>query len=292
MDSFKGYTIGHGRGIPGPSGALGSPPPAVLFNRVDVESGVEVSKLAYSTNGDHPLGDAACGYKDRSVRLIGITESRVDDVPGAAELLAYCARVSSTSNQLNHATGPKLLRSLIRRREWSPLEMVSLTMEITTTRDIARQILRHRSFSFQEFSQRYAVVDDEPVFREARLQDAADRQNSVEIDASNLSYEEGGMLGDRWYTVQREAGIAANRAYRWALAHGIAKEVARAVLPEGMTTSRLFMAGSLRSWIHYCWLRCDRKTQKEHRLIADQALEIICAEFPDLAEVLREGETS
>lgn len=121
----------------------------------------------------------------KNVRLIGITESRVADVPGAAELLAYCARVSSTSNQLNHATGPKLLRSLIRRREWSPLEMCSLTMEITTTRDIARQILRHRSFSFQEFSQRYAVVDDEPVFREARLQDMGDRQNSIEIEGAS-----------------------------------------------------------------------------------------------------------
>ncbi len=220
-----------------------------------------------------------------AVRLIGITEPRVEGVPGTKELLAYCARVSSTSNQMNHATGPKLLRSLIRRREWSPLEMVSLTMEISTTRDIARQILRHRSFSFQEFSQRYAVVDDEPVFREARLQDAADRQNSISEGVPD-------WVDARWQDMQHAAAMQAQASYQWAIDNGIAKEVARAVLPEGMTPSLLYMAGTLRSWIHYCWLRCDRKTQKEHRLIADQALAIICVEFPDLADVLREGDVS
>lgn len=213
-----------------------------------------------------------------SVRLIAISRPVIDDVPGTAELLAFCARVSSTANQLNHETGGKLLRSLITRKEWSPLEMISLTMEVETTRDIARQILRHRSFSFQEFSQRYAAVVEPPVFREARLQDYKDRQNSLETDDDDLEAQ--------WAKAQRFAADTAQHAYQWALDNGIAKEVARAVLPEGMTPSRLYMAGTLRSWIHYLDLRCDRKTQKEHREIAQMCSDIIKRELPDLEDLL------
>ena len=219
-----------------------------------------------------------------NVRLIGITKPVIDEVPGTSELLAFCARVSSTANQLNHETGGKLLRSLVKRQEWSPLEMVSLTIEIETTRDIARQILRHRSFSFQEFSQRYSAVDAEPVLREPRLQDSADRQNSIEIQATN----EHADLADDWYAAQQTFAERAAELYRWALNNGIAKEVARAVLPEGMTMSRLYMAGTLRSWIHYVQLRADRKTQKEHRLIAEGCRAILINEFPDLADVIGE----
>jgi thymidylate synthase (FAD) len=213
-----------------------------------------------------------------TARLIGITRPVVDEVPGSAELLAFCARVSSTANQLNHETGGKLLRSLVKRKEWSPLEMVSLTIEIETTRDIARQILRHRSFSFQEFSQRYAVVEDAPVIREARLQDAKDRQASTEVEDRTLQIW--------WRDIQQDAAAAARDAYEAAIGAGIAKEVARAVLPEGMTFSRLYMAGTLRSWIHYCDLRCDRKTQKEHREIAIACRAILIEQFPDLGDVI------
>ena len=213
-----------------------------------------------------------------TVRLIGITKPVVDDVPGPAELLAYCARVSSAANQNHHETGGKLLRSLVRRKEWSPFEQVSLTMEIVTTRDIARQILRHRSFSFQEFSQRYAVVDDEPVFREARMQHATDRQMSVANDNTELAAE--------WEAMQNQANMYARGAYTWALKRGIAKEVARAVLPEGLTPSRLFMAGTLRSWLHYVWLRDDSKTQLEHQRIAAAAREILCEQYGDLRDVI------
>ncbi|OUJ16385.1 FAD-dependent thymidylate synthase [Acetobacter sp. DsW_063] len=213
-----------------------------------------------------------------SARLIGITVPVVDGMTEPQQMLAYCARVSSTANQTNHATGPKLIRSLLTRKEWSPLEMVNLVIEIETTRDIARQILRHRSFSFQEFSQRYAVVDDEPTFREARLQDHGDRQNSIETDDEELQ--------QGWLEMQARVNIATDDAYSWALENGIAKEVARAVLPEGMTASRLYMAGMLRSWLHYCELRCDKKTQKEHRAIAWQVRDILAEQFPDIADLL------
>lgn len=216
-----------------------------------------------------------------SVRLVAISRPVIDEVPGTPELLAFCARVSSTANQLNHETGGKLLRSLVRRKEWSPLEMVSLTFEILTTRDIARQILRHRSFSFQEFSQRYAEVEAEHVEREARFQDLSDRQNSLEVDGDGAD-----ELKRDWSEIQAVAAAAANSAYRWALNNGIAKEVARAVLPEGMTPSRLYMAGTLRSWIHYVQLRADRKTQKEHRLIAEAVKQRLLDEFPDLFDTL------
>ena len=213
-----------------------------------------------------------------TVRLIAISRPVVDDVPGTTELLAYMARVSSTSNQNNHETGGKLLRSLVKRKEWSPLEMISLTMEVVTTRDIARQILRHRSFSFQEFSQRYAVVTEPPVIRDARMQDNLDRQNSFATDDETLRAE--------WQTKQAQIDVLTHATYQWALDNGIAKEVARAVLPEGMTPSRLFMAGTLRSWLHYLDLRCDVKTQLEHRVLAQQAADIIRAELPDLADLL------
>lgn len=212
------------------------------------------------------------------VRLIAVSRPVTNDIPDSSALLAFCARVSSTANQMNHATGGKLLRSLVTRREWSPLEMVSLTMEIETTRDIARQILRHRSFSFQEFSQRYAKVDDEVVLREARLQDHKDRQNSIEVEDESLDIF--------WRGAQQELAALAFDTYQIALERGMAKEVARAILPEGMTPSRLYMAGTLRSWIHYIGLRADRKTQKEHRAIAEQCRDILCEQFPDLADVI------
>lgn len=213
-----------------------------------------------------------------TVRLIAISRPVIDDVPGTAELLAYCARVSSTANQNNHETGGKLLRSLVRRKEWSPLEMISLTMEIVTTRDIARQILRHRSFSFQEFSQRYAAVVEPPVFREARLQDHADRQNSIETGDR--------LLISDWEAIQEDLAAAAQSTYQWALDHGIAKEVARAVLPEGMTPSRLYVQGTLRSWIHYIDLRIGNGTQKEHRGIALDCKNILSEELPDIVEMM------
>ncbi len=211
-----------------------------------------------------------------TVRLIAISRPVIDDVPDTTALLAYCARVSSTANQNSHETGGKLLRSLVRRKEWSPFEMVSLTMEVVTTRDIARQILRHRSFSFQEFSQRYAAVDDDPIYREARMQHPTDRQMSVETDEPPVD----------WLGMQEDAWDSARLVYDLALAAGIAKEVARAVLPEGMTPSRMYMAGTLRSWIHYVDLRADQKTQKEHRLIAEQVRDVLVGEFPDLADLI------
>lgn len=213
-----------------------------------------------------------------TVRLIAVSRPVIADVPDTSSLLAFCARVSSTANQLNHETGGKLLRSLVKRKEWSPLEMVSLTMEIETTRDIARQILRHRSFSFQEFSQRYAAVVEPMVLREARLQDTADRQNSLATEDPELA--------KWWESEQQELADLIGAIYGNALKKGIAKEVARAVLSEGMTPSRLYMAGTLRSWLHYVDLRCDRKTQKEHREVAEAARAILIEQFPDLADVI------
>jgi len=180
----------------------------------------------------------------------------------AQELIAYCARVSNPSNQLNTDTSEKLIRYLVKHQHWSPLEMVSACIEITTTRDIARQILRHRSFSFQEFSQRYAdpTKDLSFVCREARLQDSKNRQNSVEVDDQ--------LLQNEWYRAQQRVIYAAKREYEWAIANGIAKEQARAVLPEGLTESRLYMNGTLRSWVHFIELRSANGTQKEHQEVA------------------------
>ena len=190
------------------------------------------------------------------------------------ELVAYCARVSNPSNQANKDTAEKLIKYLIKNKHWSPLEMVHLTLEIETTRDIARQILRHRSFSFQEFSQRYAdpTKDLDFVLREARLQDTKNRQNSIETD--NLA------LQAFWEERQKRVIEEAKNAYEWAITNGIAKEQARAVLPEGLTVSRLYMAGTLRSWIHYIQLRSENGTQKEHINIAKACAEVIATVFP------------
>lgn len=188
-------------------------------------------------------------------------------IDSAQELVAYCARVSNPSNQLNTETSEKLIKYLIKHQHWSPLEMASACMEITTTRDIARQILRHRSFSFQEFSQRYAdpTKDLNFVTREARLQDNKNRQNSVEVEDH--------LLQNDWYRAQQRVIYAARREYEWAIANGIAKEQARAVLPEGLIESRLYMNGTLRSWIHFIELRSANGTQKEHQEVA-----VACAE--------------
>lgn len=213
------------------------------------------------------------------VNLISISKpSAYTDCNTAEELVAWGARVSNPSNQNNMATANKLVGYLIKNQHWSPLEMVHVSMEIKTTRDIARQILRHRSFSFQEYSQRYAdpTRDLGFVTREARLQDRKNRQNSVEVEDKKLSEE--------WNVVQTQAINAAKFAYQWASEKGIAKEQARAVLPEGCTESTMIMAGNLRSWIHYCQLRMDKATQKEHRIVAEQCWNIIKQHFPNVVE--------
>ena len=197
----------------------------------------------------------------------------------AQELIAYCARVSNPSNQLNTDTSEKLIRYLVKHAHWSPLEMVSACVEIETTRDIARQILRHRSFAFQEFSQRYAdpTKDLSFVIREARLQDTKNRQNSVELD---LTTDEGRRLAWQWEQMQQVVIDKARDAYTWAVEHGIAKEQARVVLPEGNTVSRLYMNGTLRSWIHFIELRSANGTQKEHQIVALACAKAIAAIFP------------
>lgn len=196
------------------------------------------------------------------------------------ELVAFCARVSNPSNQLNLETSERLIKYLINNQHWSPLEMVHATLEIETTRDIARQMLRHRSFSFQEFSQRYADPTKELNFvtRQARLQDKTNRQNSIEIDFANDI--DGRELSKEWHSKQVDVIKAAEDAYVWAISNGIAKEQARAVLPEGLTISRLYMAGSLRSWIHYIQLRSANGTQKEHIEIAKACAGVIAEIFP------------
>ena len=199
-------------------------------------------------------------------------------IEDAQELIAYCARVSNPSNQFNTETSDKLIRYLVKHKHWSPLEMVSACMEITTTRDIARQILRHRSFSFQEFSQRYAdpTQDLSFVCREARLQDPKNRQNSVETDDRMLQIE--------WERAQKRVIYAAKQEYEWAIANGIAKEQARAVLPEGLIESRLYMNGTLRSWVHFIELRSGNGTQKEHQEVAKACAEVIVNVFPIVKE--------
>ena len=197
-----------------------------------------------------------------------------EGIDNAQELVAFCARVSNPSNQLNTETSEKLIKYLIKNAHWSPLEMVSACLEIETTRDIARQILRHRSFSFQEFSQRYAnpVKDLEFVTREARLQDLKNRQNSIENDDEEIS--------NMWIEKQEHLINEARETYNWAIENGIAKEQARAVLPEGNTVSRMYMNGTLRSWIHYIDLRSGNGTQKEHMEIAVACAEVITKIFP------------
>ena len=219
-----------------------------------------------------------------NVKLIGITKPNIDGVKTPEEFIVYCARVSNPSNQNTNEGSDKLIRYLIKHQHWSPMEMVSVVMEITTTRDIARQILRHRSFSFQEFSQRYADPTKDLSFeiRDARKQDTTNRQNSIELQ---------GTLGDdnlkeSWTIKQKDFVNKSIELYSWAITNGIAKEQARAVLPEGMTHSRLYMAGSLRSWIHYCMLRCEHGTQKEHQEIAKACWDIISENFPNVAKAL------
>lgn len=225
--------------------------------------------------------------KDLKVKLInysqGTPEVIEEGLDNVQDLIAYCARVSNPSNQYNTDTAEKLIRYLIKNKHWSPLEMVSACLEIETTRDIARQILRHRSFSFQEFSQRYADPTKELdfVFREARLQDPKNRQNSVEISGLTLTEQN---LMEQWKWKQNEVLSAAEHAYAWAIKNGIAKEQARAVLPEGLTVSRLYMNGTLRSWVHFIELRSANGTQKEHMLVALECAKVIASIFPMVEE--------
>lgn len=216
-----------------------------------------------------------------NVKLVSFTVPCTDDLPldsDVMDLIAYCARVSNPSNQTNTETSDKLIKYLVKWKHWSPFEMANATLEIETTRDIARQILRHRSFTFQEFSQRYADPVKELTFetREARLQDQKNRQNSIETDDE--------LLQDVWTFMQKKVIEESKHAYNWAIEHGIAKEVARAVLPEGLTMSRMYVNGTIRSWLHYIDIRSDVATQKEHREIAMACAKAIAEIFPMVTE--------
>ena len=211
-----------------------------------------------------------------------------DGIVNAQELIAFCARVSNPSNQMNKETSEKLIKYLIKHAHWSPLEMVSACLEINTTRDIAHQIVRHRSFSFQEFSQRYAdpaEFGDQFVLREARLQDTKNRQNSI---ALGNTQQDMNLIND-WESQQQKVIDAAKEAYEWAIENGIAKEQARAVLPEGCTKTRLYMNGTLRSWVHYIELRGANGTQQEHMDIAHACAKVIAEIFPLAEELVNEG---
>jgi len=219
------------------------------------------------------------------VKLISVSkpskEMVAEGMYDVQELIAFCARVSNPSNQFNTETSEKLIKYLVKHKHWSPLEMASACLEITTTRDIARQMLRHRSFSFQEFSQRYAdptaELDEAFVLREARFQDTKNRQNSVAFDPNN---EEQKLLAIEWERAQKRVLFSVKQEYAWAIKNGIAKEQARAVLPEGLTVSRLYMNGTLRSWVHYIELRAGNGTQLEHQEIAKACAEAITEAFP------------
>jgi len=213
------------------------------------------------------------------VKLISYSQQVEQNTPQSVQdLVAYCARVSNPGNQNNTETNEKLIKYLIKNQHWSPLEMVSICLEIETTRDIARQILRHRSFSFQEFSQRYAVADLGVEIRDARLQDTKNRQNSIDTDNDELKRE--------WIEKQQTIATEVESVYKWALANGIAKEQARTVLPEGMTVSRMYMNGTLRSWVHYIQLRSGNGTQKEHRDVAIACAKVIQEIFPMIADLI------
>lgn len=228
------------------------------------------------------------------VKLIGVTQPNINvsnstfeqyepsEKMTAEQLIAYCARVSNPANQDN-PDSEKLLKYLVKNKHWSPFEMVHLVMEIKTTRDIARQILRHRSFSFQEFSQRYAAVQNMSDPREARWQDPKNRQNSIE-----MNLDEAVDVGFKWAAMQTDLMSKSQEYYKWAIDNNIAKEQARVVLPEGLTMSCMYMSGSLRSWIHYCELRMGNGTQKEHREIATECWNIIIEKFPSLTNVLEQ----
>ena len=224
------------------------------------------------------------------VRLVSYSQpaedfaKSVEVLPNAQDLVAYCARVSNPSNQMNTETSERLLKYLIKHKHWSPFEMVSACLEIETTRDIAHQIVRHRSFAFQEFSQRYAdpaEFGEQFVTREARLQDVKNRQNSVETDDAELRV--------KWQAHQETVIKAAEKAYKWAIDNGIAKEQARVVLPEGCTKTRLYMNGSLRSWVHYIELRGANGTQKEHMEIAHACAKVVAEIFPNIMSFVDEG---
>lgn len=222
------------------------------------------------------------------VNLIGATASFIPGID-SNDLVAYCARVSNPDNQMNTQTSEKLLAYLLQHKHVSPFEMVNVLMEIHTTRDIARQILRHRSFAFQEFSQRYAVATNFET-REARLQDKKNRQNSIELGVGGFVSDREQFIADKWDEAQNKLLAQVKETYEWALSEGIAKEQARAILPEGMTLSRMYMNGTLRSWIHYCALRTGPETQKEHREVAQACWSNILVQYPvlrylDLAEV-------
>ena len=225
-----------------------------------------------------------------NVRLLSYSQPTQEfanlGIEDAQELIAYCARVSNPSNQLNTETSDKLIKYLVKHQHWSPLEMVSACIEITTTRDIARQILRHRSFSFQEFSQRYAdpTKDLSFVRRDARKQDTKNRQNSIELDIQNDDADR--FLAYQWEQMQNKVIETAKNAYTWAIEKGIAKEQARAVLPEGLTESRIYMNGTLRSWVHFIELRSANGTQKEHQEVAIACAEVISKIFPLATELV------
>ena len=223
-----------------------------------------------------------------AVRLVSYSQPTADfvdkEIENAQDLIAFCARVSNPSNQMNTETSEKLLKYLAKHQHWSPFEMVNAWLEIDTTRDIAHQIVRHRSFSFQEFSQRYAnpeEMGDMFVHREARYQDKKNRQNSVELDENNL---EDVRLAMVWNSYQNKVIQEAKEAYKWAIENGIAKEQARVVLPEGLTKTRLYMNGTLRSWVHYIELRGGHGTQKEHMEIAQACAKVISLIFPSVTE--------
>jgi thymidylate synthase (FAD) len=229
------------------------------------------------------------------VKMISYSQAPHSDYAEAVDLdkkmmnlVAYCARVSNPANQNNTQTSEKLIKYLIKNKHWSPLEMVSVCLEVETTRDIARQILRHRSFSFQEYSQRYAdpTQDLEFVTREARLQDTQNRQNSIPLEDDEISKG----LKIQWHHKQREVIQAAEEAYRWAIENGIAKEQARAVLPEGNTVSRLYMNGTLRSWIHFIELRSGNGTQREHMEVARECAAVIAAVFPLASDYVQQAD--
>jgi thymidylate synthase (FAD) len=216
------------------------------------------------------------------VELISYSQPESYFAENMTELVAFCARVSNPSNQSNKDTSEKLIRYLVKNKHWSPLEMVSMCLEIETTRDIARQILRHRSFSFQEFSQRYADPTKELDFvvREARLQDTKNRQNSIEMGVTLKD----SLIADEWKRKQIDIIRQVKESYEWAIVNGIAKEQARVILPEGNTVSKMYMNGTLRSWIHYIELRSGNGTQKEHRLIALECAKVIAKVFPLASE--------
>jgi len=214
------------------------------------------------------------------VKLISYSKGNKDQT--LQDLVAYCARVSNPANQSNTETNEKLIKYLIKNQHWSPLEMVHICLEIETTRDIGRQILRHRSFSFQEFSQRYAEATLGFSTKEARLQDTKNRQNSIELQDTEDSHD----LKEMWEEKQNDIARLSEQTYQWALSKGIAKEQARSVLPEGMTVSRMYMNGSLRSWVHYLQLRTGNGTQKEHQEIALECVKEISKVFPMILELV------